>query len=140
MGEKKVYDQCLMKRVHLMEEMANKYGLELSFSQTQDTQSTSMTGYMGTQQSHISVGNETISEQTISTDLSSIHLTEEDLQAFRNSVEAKMSELHSQLQDHIKRCQDDEDIIQSEYMSYIGTRLCGIQILCNHNLALMNSD
>lgn len=123
LGEKKIYDQCLMKRVHLMEDLANKYGLELSFSQTQETQSTVMTGYMGTQQSHLSVGNDSISDQTITTDSSSIHLTEEDLRAFRDSIEVKRAELEKQLENHKKRCQDEEDLIQLELGALTAKRL-----------------
>ena len=115
MGEKKIYDVNLQKRIELMEELATKYGLELTFSQTQPTQG------MNTQQSRFSTGSNTTADDGTSVftsgtmgTASTIQITTEDLDAFHRSVDMKLQELKEQLKEHRARSESGEDAIQKE--------------------------
>ena len=91
-----------------MEELATKYGLELTFSQTQQTD------MMSTQQSRLSftsaMGDDNMSQNTAST----IHLTIEDLEAFSRSVQNKRNDLLRDLEEKRKECREADDSIQTE--------------------------
>ena len=116
MGEKKINDYNTQKRLELMEELATKYGLELTFSQTQQTEG------MGTQQSRFSsssgttIDDDGISVFTSGTSNSqgSIQITAEDLDAFHRSVEVRSKELQEQLREHREQTSRGEDNIQNE--------------------------
>ena len=108
LGEKKIYDENLNQRVTLMEDMATKYGLELSFSQTQQTD------VMSTQQSRLS--SDLVNDMMLSqgTAASTVNLTIEDLDAFNGSVDKKRNELQYDLKSYQKQVQKDYDALQSE--------------------------
>ena len=108
LGEKKIYDENLNQRVTLMEDMATKYGLELSFSQTQQTD------VMSTQQSRLS--SDLVNDMMLSqgTAASTVNLTIEDLDAFNHSVENKRNELQDDFKSYQKQVQKDYDSLQSE--------------------------
>lgn len=115
-GEKRMHDENLQTRIELMEELANKYGLELSISQTQQTD------IMNTQGSHISANDDGISVFTSGTmaTSSNIQITDEDLEAFERSVAAKREELKEQLDEHRNRSRGAEDSIQNELTELSG--------------------
>ena len=115
-GEKRTHDENLQTRIELMEELANKYGLELSTSQTQQTD------IMNTQGSHISANDDGVSVFTSATmaTSSNIQITDEDLEAFERSVAAKREELKDQLDEHRNRSRGAEDGIQNELTELSG--------------------
>jgi len=115
-GEKRTHDEHLQRRIELMEELANKYGLELSISQTQQTD------IMNTQGSHISANDDGVSVFTSGTmaTSSTIQITDEDLEAFERSIAAKREELKEQLNEHKNRSRGAEDSIQNELTELSG--------------------
>ena len=141
-GERNLNDGNMRRRIELMEELANKYGLELTFSQSQ-SQSQGQGGGMGTQQSRFSndatmdddsdhdhpsalasgSGTMTIGSQEL------IQITAEDLDAFHRSVEVKRKELEEQLKHHQKQSMLGEDNVQKELNDLLG-RLNSIE---NHS-------
>lgn len=120
-GEKNVNDLNLQHRIELMEELANKYGLELSFTQTQHTEG------INTQGSHIT-DDDGISVFTGSTagSSSSIQITDEDLEAFERCVKVKRNRLEEQLNEHRELSRLGEDNIQNE-LSELNGRIKSIE-------------
>ena len=116
-GEKQSHDANTKARLDLMEELANKYGLDLTFSQTQSSQMG-----MGTQQSRVSISDSTnmdIDDMTL-TSGTQIQITAEDLEAFNRSVLAKKTELEDQLKEHREQASRGEDNIQNELSELTG--------------------
>ena len=129
-GERNLNDGNMRRRIELMEELANKYGLELTFSQSQSqSQGQGQGGGMGTQQSrfsndatmdddsdheHPASGSMTIGSQEL------IQITAEDLDAFHRSVEVKRKELEEQLKHHQKQSMLGEDNVQKELSELMG--------------------
>ena len=116
MGEKKLHEERLVKRVEMMEELASTYGLELSFSQlsqqSKNNMSTQMTNSDSNDTFHHDVGMSQGMTSTLSAD--NIHLTEEDLEAFRRSVENKRSFLERDLEECRSESRKADDKIQTE--------------------------
>lgn len=110
-GEKRSYDENLQLRIELMEELANKYGLELSTSQTADI--------LNTQGSHNDDGVSVFTSGTVGTS-STIQITDEDLDAFERSVASKRDKLKEQLNEHRNQSEKAEDSIQSELAELSG--------------------
>jgi flagellar motility protein MotE (MotC chaperone) len=94
-----------------MEELANKYGLELSTSQTADI--------LNTQGSHNDDGVSVFTSGTVGTS-STIQITDEDLDAFERSVASKRDKLKEQLNEHRNQSEKAEDSIQSELAELSG--------------------
>ena len=93
-----------------MEELATRYGLELTFSQSQQTEITQTQQSRMTYASEMSNGNVSSSQNTASV----IHLTAEDLEAFSRSVEKKRNELLKDLEEKRKECREFDDSLQTE--------------------------
>lgn len=108
-GEKSIHDSNLQNRIDLMEELANKYGLELTFSQTQQTDGMNTQGSLITDDDGISLFTSNTHGSA-----ASIHITDEDLEAFERSVVAKRSRLEEQLKEHIDMSRIGEDNIQND--------------------------
>ena len=106
-GERDHHQQNLVKRVELIEELALSYGLELTFTQSQQTD------IMSTQQSfETSLGHDiSLSQGTSATN---IHLTEEDLHAFKRSVEHKTNHFERDLKEFKLESQKAEDSLQTQ--------------------------
>jgi len=133
MGEKKLHESNLFKRIELMEELATEYGLELTFSQTQQTDGGGG-GIINTQQSsrsRLSISsdwgidnNNTFSQgSTVNT----IQLTNEDLEAFERSVSKKRQQLQQQLDEYRDLSQKEEDSIQTE-LSNLKAKVTTVEI------------
>lgn len=103
-NEKATYDTNLQKRIEMMEELATKFGLELTFSQSQETE------MMNTQGSAASVFTGGFSGGTNTT----IQITDDDLEAFVRSVKMKKDDLDGQLSEQKSRKKRIEDRIQEE--------------------------
>ena len=114
-GEKRSYDENLQIRIELIEELANKYGLELSISQTQQTDIFNTQGSHTTNDDGVSV----FTSGTMGTP-SIIQITDEDLEAFEKTVAAKREELKEQLSEHRNRSERAEDNIQNELAELSG--------------------
>ncbi len=107
LGEKKIYDENLNQRIILMEGMAIKYGLELSFSQTQQT-----VDAMSTQSR---LDSDMVNDMMLSqgTTTSAITITIEDLDAFSRSVRNKGNELQHDLRSYKMQAQKEYDELQA---------------------------
>jgi DNA repair protein RAD50 len=108
-GEKSVHESNLQSRIDLMEEIATKYGLELTFSQTQQADGINTQGSL----IHDDDGMSVFTSHT-SGSSSSIQITNEDLDAFERSVQVKRSQLEEQLAQHREMSQIAEDNVQNE--------------------------
>jgi len=129
-GEKNRHEANLKKRVEMMEDLANTYGLELTFTQSQQslgggtTQMTS-TGEMSTQQSRFStidddaampgMGMHDMTDGMSVMSAMNVNITAEDLQAFGKSVQNKRTMLQDQLDGHRVQSQREEDRIAADY-------------------------
>ena len=109
LGEKKIYDENLSQRIILIEDMATKYGLELSFSQTQQTSENNL----GTQQSRLDTDMANDLNLSQGTSISTITITIEDLDAFNRSVQNKGNELQYELKAYKKQAQKEYDELQA---------------------------
>ena len=127
-GEKNRHEANLKKRVEMMEDLANTYGLELTFTQSQQslgggtTQMTS-TGEMSTQQSRFStihddaampIGMNDMTDGMSVMSAMNVNITAEDLQAFGKSVQNKRAMLQEQLDAHRDQSQREEDRIAAD--------------------------
>lgn len=111
LGEKNNQDKRLHDRIVMMEELANEYGLELNFSQSQS--STTDFG-VNTQLTNDIIGMSQGTTISNVTTLTNIQLTAEDLEAFHRSVTHKRHALEQDSDEFQIESQKAEDALQDE--------------------------
>lgn len=105
LAEKKIYEENCVKRLELMEEMATKYGLDLSISQSQQID------LMSTQINRFG-DDSTVGDSTVESGVN-VAITSEDIAAFEESIRRKKKEIEDQLMVYRDTCRIEEDEIQA---------------------------
>lgn len=105
LAEKKIYEENCVKRLELMEEMATKYGLDLSISQSQQID------LMSTQINRFG-DDSTIGDSTVESGVN-VSITSEDIAAFEESIRKKKKEIEDQLLVYRDTYRIEEDDIQA---------------------------
>lgn len=111
LAEKKINDDNCQRRLEIMEELATKFGLELSITQSQplDLMSTQMNRFGD---------DSTIGELTAGS--CNIAITDEDIVAFEESIQRKRVEIERQLKKFRESCRTGEDEIQAQLNEFTG--------------------
>jgi DNA repair protein RAD50 len=112
LAEKKIYEENCVKRLELMEELATKYGLDLSISQSQQVD------LMSTQINRFG-DDSTIGDSTLGSSVS-VTITSEDIAAFEESIRRKKKEIEEQLMSYRDASRIGEDEIQARLSEVYG--------------------
>jgi hypothetical protein len=112
LAERKIYEENCVKRLELMEELATKYGLDLSISQSQQVD------LMSTQINRFG-DDSTIGDSAVGSG-ASVTITSEDIAAFEASIQRKKKEMEEQLISYRETSRIGEDEIQSRLSEVYG--------------------